>query len=90
MPQIVVDLFEQGGCMLLTCLLFALTYLVWRFCPWWHVWEYRNPYARTCRRCGRHEHLFGYGLHPDVTDTWEQVYPLPHSPEKCRQQDSDH
>jgi len=26
---------------------------------WWeaypHKWEYRNPYCRTCKICGRHE-----------------------------------
>lgn len=34
--------------------------LLWRIFKW-HSWEYRNPYDRTCKVCGKREvaHSFG-------------------------------
>ncbi len=46
-----------------------------------HDWEYRTPYARKCKRCGCSQNyvydVFVGGHY------WEEMYPLPHSPEKC-------
>jgi len=52
---------------------------------WWlffggHDWKYRNPWARECRKCGRHENYYGDALGPGG---WDEIYPLADKPEKC-------
>lgn len=48
-----------------------------------HRWSYRNPANRTCRKCGRHEQQYiGMGQLSPV-ETWELMFPMPHTPEAC-------
>ena len=49
-----------------------------------HVWDYRNPYSRRCIHCGRYENMYRY-YNDRRYDRWETIYPLAHSPRKCRQ-----
>jgi hypothetical protein len=50
---------------------------------WWfagkrHKWQYRNPYARTCKNCGRSENFYetGTDFRGFMIGIWEEVYPL--------------
>ena len=35
-----------------------------------HKWEYRNPYGRTCKKCGRLENVFE---HENGKHYWEEM-----------------
>lgn len=59
----------------------VLKAIVWFFTSG-HRWKYRNPYARECTRCGRHENVYGY-IGTTAGDTWDEIYPLAHSPKLC-------
>ncbi len=51
LETILATLFLAG----ILLLLFALVKLIDLWQSWPHRWEYRNPYDRTCKICGRHE-----------------------------------
>ena len=53
-----------------------------------HEWEYRNPYDRTCKRCGRHECEEAWTTmctdgRVHTLNRWEEYTPAAHSPELC-------
>lgn len=52
-----------------------------------HDWEYPGPFARKCRRCGRHENVYTNSWGGRCW--WEAVYPLAHSPRLCRAEPHD-
>lgn len=37
-----------------------------------HRWQYRNPYDRTCRTCGRHEVAHGWAAELHIW--WWEVF----------------
>ena len=39
---------------------------------WWHRWTYRNPYDRTCKKCGKHQNMYEYYNNPRCTQ-WEDM-----------------
>lgn len=50
-------------------------YLLFRAADGWHNWKYRNPYDRTCKKCGRRENVYrSYG--DRRTDKWEPMNSL--------------
>jgi len=44
-----------------------------QFIMLFHQWEYRNPYDRTCKICGRHEveHCWGMSYFEWNSGWWE-------------------
>ena len=40
-----------------------------------HKWEYRNPYARKCKKCGRIENFYQTGANHWQGEL-EEMYPL--------------
>ena len=60
-----------------------------------HVFEYRNPYSRTCIHCGLCQDFYvrqwgtKSGGIEEYPIGWEVMYPLAHSPDKCRWQPHD-
>lgn len=40
----------------------------------WHRWKYRNPYDRRCKKCGKHQQVYGV-LGTNMFDEWEDMVP---------------
>jgi hypothetical protein len=66
---------------ILFCLgvLLLLGFLKWLLEPYSpHKWEYRNPYDRTCKKCGRNEQeecwADSYARHGMRCTGWWEVY----------------
>lgn len=48
----------------------------WLVGPVIHVWEYRSPYARTCKTCGRVENFFTWSWSTHSRGWWEEMVPV--------------
>lgn len=49
-----------------------------------HIFQYRNPYSRTCIHCGLCQDQYQWSWNKSSDPGWwETMYPLPHTPGAC-------
>jgi hypothetical protein len=66
---------------------------------WWGIYsvryyqnlfEYNNPFSRTCKKCGAHQNQYCYSYN-DRETWWEEMYPIGNDPNcKCHSYADNH